>query len=61
MKRRGRPRVDKLEHMERVAELLAAEPDLSASQVAARASIRRSDAFRIVRALRSPRKGFPNP
>ena len=58
--KRGRPRVDKLDHMERAAALLAEEPDLSAGQVAFRLAIRRQDAQRIVRVLRTFDRRFPN-
>ena len=59
--KRGRPRVDKLDHVERVADLLAVEPYLSGGEVAFRLGIRRQDALRIVRALRKARGGFLNP
>jgi hypothetical protein len=56
----GRPRTDRLTTVERVAELLAAEPDLSANAVAVRLGVRRQDAQRAVRLLRESARRFPN-
>ena len=54
---RGRPRVDKLDHLERVADLLISEPDISPTAVASLLRIRKQDALRIVRALRKTHNG----
>lgn len=59
-RRRGRPRVDRLETLERVACYLADNPAASASQIAAELRIRKQDAFRIVRAVRDLARRFPN-
>ncbi len=68
--RPGRPRSDRLVLVERVAELLAVEPELNASAVHRRIGGRRTDVLRVVKALRvvspvqdtkTPQRRFPNP
>jgi hypothetical protein len=51
--RRGRPRVDRLRLLERIAPLLAGDPSLSANRVQAVVGGRRADVLRIVAALRA--------
>jgi hypothetical protein len=50
--RRGRPRIDRLDLVQQVAELLLADPTLSANAIQARVPGRRADVLRAVRLLR---------
>lgn len=58
--RRGRPRVDRIDTIERVAHLIADNPDISARAVAAELRIRKSEALRAVKVVRGLIERFPN-
>jgi hypothetical protein len=53
VRRRGRPRADRLVLAERVADLLRAEPGISANEAQRRLRARRADVQRVIRLLRA--------